>query len=155
VERLPWTGRLLWWGGLLLAEVAAGLSILILPDPLYGFLLTLLIPLGLLLWKKPLLGYLLMIFFLPNYGIDLMKISETADLSLLGAGTICSTSPAYLIEPGHFDREVCLRFARPEGVVAVTDVISGKKLEITDKCVKMTILAGAFRILEVRLKGQA
>jgi hypothetical protein len=64
----------------------------------------------------------------------------------------------YLIEPGHFDirdREVCLRFARPEGVAAVTDVISGKKLEITDKCVKVTIPAGAFRILEVRLKGQA
>lgn len=83
MERTPLAGRLLFWGGLLLCEAAAGLAVLVLPSPLYGLLLGLLVPVLMLLWVKPLLGYMLMVFFLPNYGVELMKISETADLSLL------------------------------------------------------------------------
>lgn len=64
----------------------------------------------------------------------------------------------YLFDPGHFDagaRQVSLRLARPEAVAAVTDLVSGEKLEIADKCVKLRVPAGGLRILEVRLKERA
>jgi len=81
--RWPISVRMLLWGALIVCEVAAGLSLLILPDPTWGFLLAAVVPVLMLLYAKPLLGYMFMIFFLPNYGINLFNVSATADVSLM------------------------------------------------------------------------
>jgi O-antigen ligase len=82
MDRIPTGTRLFVWAALLVAEVAAGLSMLI--DPELGLLLSVLIPLGLLLCHRPLLGYMLMVFFLPNYGkMSFIHVGGTADITML------------------------------------------------------------------------
>jgi hypothetical protein len=82
MEGLSLSARALLWIGLLIAEIAAGLSILV--SPLVGLGLSALIPIGLLLWRRPLLGYMLLVFFLPNYGkISLFNVGGTADITIL------------------------------------------------------------------------
>lgn len=63
-------------------QIIIGLSILILPFPWIMFPYFGIILLGLVYWK-PIVGYLALIPFLPNYGISLFNITRTMDVSLL------------------------------------------------------------------------
>jgi len=73
--------RKFWIGILLISQMSLGLLVILVPMP-YLALLLLPIPL-VIIYHKPLLGYLVLIAFLPNYGIDLYKIGGTMDVSLL------------------------------------------------------------------------
>jgi len=62
----------------------------------------------------------------------------------------------YLLDPGQLEikeRQVALRVAHPESLASVTDAVSGEKLAVADKMIKVTIPAGTLRVLEVRLKA--
>lgn len=68
-------------GMMLIAQIMLGVLVLFLPLP---YLAVLLLPIPLVvMYQKPLVGYLLLVAFLPNYGIDLYKIGGTMDVSLL------------------------------------------------------------------------
>ena len=68
-------------GVVLAVQVCLGLLIIVSP---VRYLAVVLLPIPLLvIYRKPLLAYLILILFLPNYGIDLYKIAGTMDVSLL------------------------------------------------------------------------
>jgi len=68
-------------GVVLAVQVLLGFLIIVSP---VRYLAVVLLPIPLLIiYRRPLLAYLLLIFFLPNYGIDLYKIAGTMDVSLL------------------------------------------------------------------------
>lgn len=73
--------RRAWLLLLFVTEITVGLSIVLVGFP---YLSMLLLPIPMvIIYKKPLLGYLLLIAFLPNFGIDLYRIYGAMDVSAL------------------------------------------------------------------------
>lgn len=81
VSTVPFGHSKSFLGMILIAQIMLGALVLFFPLP---YLVVLLLPIPLaIIYQKPLLAYLLLIAFLPNYGIDLYKIAGTMDVSLL------------------------------------------------------------------------
>jgi O-antigen ligase len=93
MKNIPFGGKMLIWVTLLFLEAALGLSVMVLPKPYYSVIIAMLIPIGMVFWAKPLLGILVMVFFLPNYGVDLLNFYGKADLHFInlavGLSLIC------------------------------------------------------------------
>ncbi len=72
------------WSTILICQSLIGISVLLLDFPLNLIWLALLIPV--VIFQKPIIGYWVMLPLLPNYGIDLLNIYASADLSPLEVG---------------------------------------------------------------------